>query len=415
MRRLTSKNIRPGGSRRHRLAGLAAMLVAMAIMAGPAETKPLSFGASLPLSGASASLGRSVHDGYQIAVDRINEKGGITIGEEIYHLALRLRDNQSDSDRATQQYAELVTRDRVDYLLGPYSSGDTLEAAAIAEKFHVLMVEGGGASREIFSRGYRCVFGTAPAAENYFASTVEMMTKLEPRPRTMALIVADDGFDAAVAAGVRQHAGQAGFDIVLDRQYSDPNGDFSALLAQIKAQPPDAILWGGHESAALRFLHEAKGLDVNPRHLASVTVGVPSANFRAALGKDAEYAFGMTPWVPSPLLRDRWFGDGQQFVQAFQRRYGYEPDYHVAAAVAAVETFAYALEAAATTDADKVCAAIAYSQFESLYATIHFAADGQIDLPQIVVQVQDGKIVPIYTDHFLNRPRYPVPGWNSRN
>ena len=80
-----------------------------------------------------------------------------------------------------------------------------------------------------------------------------------------------------------------------------------------------------------------------------------------------------------------------------------------------LETFAYALEAAGSLDREKVRDAIAKSDFECVYGPIRYQANGQIDLPQIVIQVQDGKIVPIYTDHFLNKPRYPVPAWNKRN
>jgi branched-chain amino acid transport system substrate-binding protein len=67
------------------------------------------------------------------------------------------------------------------------------------------------------------------------------------------------------------------------------------------------------------------------------------------------------------------------------------------------------------TDTERLREAVAQSDFESLYATMRFPSDGQIDLPQIVVQVQDGQVVPIYTDHFLNKPRYPAPGWSNRN
>jgi branched-chain amino acid transport system substrate-binding protein len=161
-------------------------------------------------------------------------------------------------------------------------------------------------------------------------------------------------------------------------------------------------------------MREAKSLDVHGRYLNSLTVGVPSHDFRTALGKDAEGVFGMTPWVISPVARDRWFGDGQQFAQLFQRRFTYEADYHVASAVADVETFAYALEAAGTLDREKVRDAIAKSDFESIYAPIRYQANGQIDIPQIVIQVENGQVVPIYSDHFLNKPNYPVPSWGKR-
>ncbi len=399
-----------------RCIGAVAGLAALAMLAAPARAEPdtITLGAALQLTGASANLGRYFRDGYQSAVERINEAGGLDLAGKRYRLALKVLDNQSDINLGVREYVQLVTHDKVDFLLGPYSSNETLDDSSIAEKYHVVMVEGGGASREIFNRGYSYIFGTSPPADDYFASTIAMMTKLDPRPKTLALVVADDAFDVAVAEGARRHAAKEGFALVLDKQYSEHNSDFSALLALVKSKAPDAILWGGHETEALNFLREAKSLDVNPKYLAALTVGVPSADFRAALGKDADDVFGMTPWLASPLLRDKWFGDARQFAARFHSRFGYEPDYHAASAVAAVETIARGIEAAGSLDMEKVRAAIAKSDFESIFARIRFAPNGQIDLPQIVVQVQAGRLVPIYTDLFLNKPLYPVPVWAKR-
>ena len=67
-----------------------------------------------------------------------------------------------------------------------------------------------------------------------------------------------------------------------------------------------------------------------------------------------------------------------------------------------------------TLDPKKVRDAIAGIDFQSLYARIRFGQNGQIDLPQIVVQIQGGEVVPIYTDHFIGKPKYPVPNWMAR-
>lgn len=377
--------------------------------------KTVTLGASLQLTGADANLARYFRDGYQIAVDRINEKGGIIISGETYRFALKILDNQSNVNLGVQQYVQLITREQVDFLLGPYGSSHTLDESSVAEKYRVPMVQGGGAAGQIYDRGYHYIFGTSPPADDYFGSTVEMMTKLAPRVHSLALLTADDAFDVSVRAGTVALAKADGIDVVVDQVYPEHNPNFTSLLALVKSKSPDAILLGGHETEALNFMREAKALDVSAGDLMSLTVGVPSADFRAALGKDAEGVFGMTPWVASPVARDRWFGDGQQFAQLVQRRLGYEADYHVATAVADVETYAYALEAAGSLDRDKVRDAIAKSDFDCIYAPIRYQANGQIDLPQIVIQVQDGKVVPIYTDHFLNKPRYPVPAWGKRN
>ena len=97
---------------------------------------------------------------------------------------------------------------------------------------------------------------------------------------------------------------------------------------------------------ALNFIRQAKSLDVNPRYFYAFTVGVPTADFRNALGKDAEYAFGMSSWLPNSNLKDRWFGDATTFAKLFKDKFGYEPDYHAASAAADVETFAVAIEKA---------------------------------------------------------------------
>lgn len=377
--------------------------------------KTVTLGASLQLTGADANLARYFRDGYQIAVDRINQQGGIAIDGATYRLALKILDNQTNVNLGVQQYVQLVTHEQVDFLLGPYGSSQTLDESSVAEKYRVPMVQGGGAAGQIYARGYRYIFGTSPRADNYFGSTLEMMTKLEPRAHSLALLTADDAFDVSLRAGTVALAKAKGIDVVVDQVYPEQNPNFTSLLALVKSKSPDAILLGGHETEALNFVREAKALNVSAGDLTSLTVGVPSADFRAALGKDAEGVFGMTPWVASPVARDRWFGDGQQFAQLVQRRFGYEADYHIASAVADVETFAYALEAAGSLDRDKVRDAIAKSDFDSVYAPIRYQPNGQIELPQIVIQVQDGKVVPIYTDHFLNKPRYPVPAWGKRN
>jgi len=374
----------------------------------------ITLGSAVQLSGKDANTGRYYRDGYQLAIDKINTKGGINVGGKTYTFKLDLLDNQSDTNLGVTLYTQLLTRDKVDFLLGSYSSNDVLVDSAVAEKYEMPFVQGGGASSQIFSRGYKYVFGTLPRAEDYFSSTIAMMGTLEPKPKTVALVVADDAFDVAVAQGTRELLKKAGLEIVLDQQYAQKSADFSSLLALVKSKAPDAILWGGLAAEVLDEIRQAKSLDVNPKGFTSFTVGVPTADFRKALDKDAEYAFGMTPWLPTGTSKDDWFGDDAQFNKEYIAKYGYEPDYHAASAAADVEVYAKALAKAGTLDKKVVRDVIAKIEFDSLYAHVKFAANGQIDVPQIAIQIQGGKIVPIYTDHMINKPIYPVPAWDKR-
>ena len=290
---------------------------------GSSSAKDIVLGASVQLTGPVANTGRYYRDAYQLAIDKINAAGGVKIGNESHKLALKLYDNQSDVNLSVRQYTQLVSQDKVDFLLGPFASNFALADSAVSEKYKIPMVQGGGASDQIFSRHFKYIFGTLAPASNYFGSTVEMMKGLNPAPKSVALLYADDAFDVSVAEGTRPKLKQAGLTLAMDERYSTNATDFNSLLSQIRSKNIDAVLVAGHETEILNFVRQAKSLAVAPK-MYSFTVGVPSEDFRKALGKDADYAFGMTAWLPSADLKDRWFGDAAQFAAAYKAKFGYD-------------------------------------------------------------------------------------------
>lgn len=382
--------------------------------AGAALAQDVLLGASVQLTGPVANTGRYYRDAYQLAIDKINAAGGVKIGGQSHKLALRLYDNQSDVNLSVRQYTRLVTEDKVNLLLGPFASNFALADSAVSEKYKIPMVEGGGASDQIFARKFNYIFGTLAPASNYFGSTVEMLKSLKPEPKSVALLYADDAFDVSVAEGTRPKLKQAGLNVVMDERYSTNATDFNSLLSQIKSKNVDVVLVAGHETEILNFVRQAKSLAVAPK-LYSFTVGVPSEDFRKALGKDADYAFGMTAWLPTPTLKDRWFGDAQQFAKEYKAKFGYDPDYHAASGAADVEALVQAMEDADSIDPQKVRDALAKIKFDSLYGPIAFNAQGQIDLPQVVIQVQGNQLAEIYgAKGFVKQPKYPMPAWSTR-
>jgi branched-chain amino acid transport system substrate-binding protein len=390
------------------------LAAALFFAVAPVSAATVDLGASVQLTGKDANTGRYYGDGYQITIDKINAGGGVKVGKDKQKLTLKILDNQSDVNLSVRQYVQLVTQDKVSLLLGPFSSNFALADSAISEKYSVPMIQGGGASDQIFSRGYKYIFGTLPAATEYFSSTVELMTKLNPAPKNVALVFADDAFDVSVADGTRALLNKAGMKVVVDQRYSDKASDFNSILSLIKSQPVEAILVAGHETEILNFIRQAKTLNVSPKFY-SFTVGVPTADFRNALGNDADYAYGMTSWLPSPTFKDEYFGNAEQFAAEYKKRFGYDADYHAASAAADVEAFVKAIEAAGTLDPNKVRDAIAKLDFDSLYGRIKFNAQGQISLPQTVVQVQKGKLVPVYGPKgMMEKPLYPMPAWGQR-
>src|SRR5258708_6327343 len=320
--------------------------------AGAAEDEIL-LGAAISQSGKYAREGKFYVDAYTIGVDAVNKAGGVKVGGKARKLALKLYDDQSDPALAARLCTKLVTSDKVNFLLGPYTSGIAIAASAVAEKYGIPMVEGGGAAGSIFDHGYEYIFGTLANAELYFQPAVEVAAKSTPPARTAALLFSNEAFDKSVAKGARKWLQEAKIDLVYDQEYQPANQDFSSVLTVIKSKSPDLVLVAGHEENSLAFIRQSQAADVNPK-MAVFTVGPPTGDFRKTLGKAAEYVYGVTTWLPEMEIADATFGSARAFAKQFQDRFGYEPDYHVASGVADVLAFKAAVEKVGGLDPKKV-------------------------------------------------------------
>jgi branched-chain amino acid transport system substrate-binding protein len=371
-------------------------------------------GSAISQTGKYAREGKFYIDAYTLTVDAINKSGGVKVGSKPYKFALKLYDDQSDPNLSVRLFTRLVTSDKVNFLLGPYSSGITIPASAVSEKYEIPMIQGGGASGKIFDRGYKYIFGTLPKAEFYFQSAIEAAANMTPPVRTAALLYSNEAFDRSVAEGARQWLKGQKLDKVYDEEYQPATQDFTSILAVIKSKNPDLILVAGHVENALNFIRQSQAADVNPK-MTIFTVGPPTADFRKTLGKAAEYAYGITPWLPDMDIGGEVFASASQFAKQFQQRFGYEADYHVASGAACVLAYKVAIERTSSLDPKKVRDALAALDVDTLYGRVKFEPTGQIAMGQVLVQIQDGKVVPVYIPgKVLAKPVYPTPKWAER-
>ncbi len=392
-----------------------AALAAVILGAGAAlAADEIVLGSAISQTGKYAREGKFYVDAYQLTVDAVNKAGGVRVGGKPYKLILRLYDDQSDPNLAVRLFTKLVTSDKVNVLLGPYSSGITIPASAVSEKYEIPMVQGGGASGKIFDRGYKYIFGTLPKAEFYFQAAIEAAAKLTPRVQTAALLYSNEAFDRSVAEGSRQWLKEQRIDKVYDEEYQPATQDFTSVLAVLKSKKPDLVLLAGHEENSLNFIRQAQAADMSAKMMV-FTVGPPTADFRKTLGKAAEYIYGITPWLPDMDVGGEIFKSAREFAKQFEERFGYQADYHVASGAADVLAYKFAIEKAGSLDPKKVRDALAALDVETFYGRVKFEATGQIAMGQVLVQIQGGKLVPVYAfGKTLGKAVYPAPTWSQR-
>ncbi|NOX26066.1 MAG: amino acid ABC transporter substrate-binding protein [Deltaproteobacteria bacterium] len=395
---------------------VALLAVALFGAVGPqtaaAQAKTIKLGCAISFTGAKSRSGKLYRDAYNMAVKQVNDDGGVKVGGEAYQLKIVYYDDKSNPGESSKLIEKLLAEDKVNFLLGPYSSGITIPDSLVARRYRVPMIEGGGASGKIFSHGNKYVFGTLPPAGQYFKSTLEMTQTLKPAPKTLALLYADDKFDVSVAEGTKKLAAGMGLKIVLFEKYAEHTSDFNSILTKIKAANAEMVLVAGHTEESLNFTQQAKELNVSPK-LIGMTVGPSEADFRKSLGADANYIFGVASWSPQMNFPGFLLPDTQEFVKKFKAKFNYDPDYHNASAFANVAVFKDAIERAGSLDAAAVRNAIAKTDLKTIYGRVRFAKNGQMKGASVVLQIQGGEVYQVFPDG-VRPPIYPFPAWKSR-
>jgi branched-chain amino acid transport system substrate-binding protein len=384
----------------------------MSLNAGALAKDTIKFGCAMSFTGKKSRTGKLYVDSLKLAMATINKSGGIKVGDKSYKIEIKFYDDKSSPSESAKLIEKLITEDKVNFLLGPYSSGVTIPDSIVAQRYKIPMVEGGGASGKIFSRNNPFIFGTLPAAGQYFRTTLEMLAGFKPKPRKVAIIYGDDKFDISVAKGAKKIVEKQGMKVVLYEKISESSADFNTILTKVKSLNPDALLMAGHTEGGINLVQQAKELNVNVKMI-SLTVGPSEADFRKSLGKDAEYIFGVASWSPQMNFNGIIFKNTKEFVKIFKEKYNYDPDYHNASAVAELAVYKSAIERTGSLDPLKVRDAIAKTKIETIYGPVEFNPNGQIKGSSVVLQIQGGQVYQVYPKG-TKKPIYPMPKWKER-
>src|SRR6266508_5268457 len=377
------------------------------------------FGAAISITGKTAKEGQYTRDGYMFYKDTINDMGGIKVGGKTYKVDVKFYDDESNSDRTAQLYEKLINEDKVNFLLGPYGSAPTGTAAPIAEKYKLPMVEANGAAESIFSKGYKYTFAVLSPAKNYLRGVIDLVKQKDPAIKTVAILGENEPFSKEVADGAAEYAKEKGLDVVYQDLYPTGTQDVSALLTNLKGKNPDLLLGSGHLQDSLLIVKQAKDLGISPKAI-GFSVGPSSPEFRANLGKSADYIFGATQWTEALTYNgeDAWktpkaFGDA---FRAKHPSYKIVP-YQVAESAVAVIAYQKAIEKAGTIEPTRVRDALAALDIMTFYGKIKFDARGvNIYKPMAVEQYQpDGNKYTVWPQEVAEKSSlYPMPAWDKR-
>lgn len=360
--------------------------------------EPIKFGTTQALTGHYEDFGIEQLRGLQMWVEDVNERGAL-LGRPV---SLTYYDDYSRDAGTAEGFLKLLVHDKVEFLIGPYSSSLTLEASAIAERFGVPMVATGASSEEIWSRGLNNIFGIDTPTGNYLEG---FTLAREVGASTVALLYADTEFPREVAQSMRDNASANGLRIVLDESYPPPQRNFDPLADKLAQVNADLIFGASYLDDSVALTRALKRKGVKPKMLA-FTVGPTLREFGDLLGEDAQGVVGLVQWLRSIRLPG-----AQDFAYRYRQRYGENPGVHAAIGYSAGQVMETAIRLAGTTEHAAVRKQLRTMYFRSLLGKYQVDANGrQIGKRNYLLQWQDNKRRLIAPQKLAERALiYPLP------
>jgi branched-chain amino acid transport system substrate-binding protein len=408
-------------NRRFLFAGVAlAALSAAAVMPAAAEDDTITLGAAVSITGNYSTNGKNTRDGYELAIKRVNETGGVKVGGKTYKLKVVYYDDESTPARGAQLAERLIAQDGVKFMLGPYSSGLTKAIAPVTEKYKIPMVEANGADRDLFTQGYKYIFAVLSTSEQYISEAVTLAAEVvkqqlrDPKTFKLAIVTENDPFSQDVRAGVMDDAKKYGMPIVIDDKFPRDINDMSPTLTKVRALRPDLLVISGHDKGAIlgvRSLYEGR-VDVP---MVAMT-HCDSAQVAEKFGKNADFILCASQWDRSLNYSDEWFGAAEQYAQLFQKEFNYAPPYQAAESTAGVLVFTDALRRAGSLDPQTVRDAIAKTDLATFYGPVKFDDTGKnIAKPMVLYQIQNAEYKLVAPPKVASAKfMYPMPPWAER-
>ncbi|MGH8769535.1 MAG: ABC transporter substrate-binding protein, partial [Burkholderiales bacterium] len=291
------------------------------------RAKEVKIGVIFDYTGPFAAGGsQAAAIGTKIAIDMINERGGV----EGYTINAIYADAQSKAEVAINEAIRLLDQEKVDLVMGVYSSAHCVPMAQKVDAAKKFMWANVCTASTVFKgKNLRYVFRPQVHTDQFgFAScsllneTAKTRFNKDPKDLKVAIIYEDGPYGAGVAAGNEETCKKFGMQIVLKEGYSATAPDLSSLVTKLRRARADVILHTGYNPDITLFWRQAR--EQGLRWAALIGHGAGYAQFdklRDSLGKDSEFILDVDP-VPAQLLDPKSLAPGLgQLTQEMVKRY----------------------------------------------------------------------------------------------
>ncbi|MDO9411111.1 MAG: amino acid ABC transporter substrate-binding protein [Pseudolabrys sp.] len=383
---------------------------------------PIRIGLSLSLTGPTAAAGKQVLAGLEIWRDDINAKGGLLDRP----VQLVYYDDQGTPANAPGIYAKLMSVDKVELLIGPYSTNVIAAAmpAIIQNKRTTIGIFGLGANGSFKYPKYFSMNSQGQSTSNYSKCVFDLAAQQNPKPTRIALIGADAEYSRNALDGAKANAKAMGMEIVFDRTYPLSTTDYTSIVRAMAATKPDVVFYATLPVDTVGLIKASTELKFKPKMVGGAMLGLLVTGIKQNLGEQINGYISNEFYIPAPSLQ---FDGTAKMMKDYQAKAGAAgidplgftyPPY----AYAAGQILAKAVTETKSLDDDKLGAYLRDNSFDTVIGPVKFGENGEWTTPRIIcIQFQGiqggdlaqfsdwNKQVVVYPDQYKSgKLQYPL-------
>jgi branched-chain amino acid transport system substrate-binding protein len=377
------------------------------------KNAPLVIGASLPLTGDFSEPGTAAQQGYQVWADMVNKEGGLLDRQ----VKLEITDDASDQNIMVTDYTRLITQDKVDLLLGSFSSLLNIPASAVAERQQMVYICPACGSPDMFSRGFHFIFFSQPARAIHQADLFSDWVAALPadqRPKTAAYPAQDDPFAAPVVDGIREKLEAAGIKTVYAKIYPPETANYESIASAIKASGAEMVAQGSVFEDGVGLVRSFIKIGYSPKVMFQTTAPSLGSQYSDGVGAaNTEGIFYAVSWSS-----EADYSINKQFIDSYIAKFGGEANAipeDAADAFAAAQVLQAAVEGVGSLDQQKLADWLHSHTVDTILGPLSWDETGAPQQAFILAQWQSGtpEIVAPKEVATSTTIVFPKPDWQS--
>jgi branched-chain amino acid transport system substrate-binding protein len=362
------------------------------------------------LSGDFSGDGKATEEGYKTWAAFQNAHGGI-LGHQV---KLTFLSDGSSPTQVVTNYQKLITVNKVNFVLGPYSTLLTRPASQIANRYGFVMLEGIGGGPTVFQSGLHNVFDVSASAAYQMITFAKWLASTQ-KPQPVAYATMDDPFIKPELDGARSYLSQHGFSSAVYKVYPLETSDFTPIASAIAASHAKVVLLGSMPPDGYGFIQDFIQDHYNPQLLVEASGPDQGAEFVKAVGATNTEAI----MVPNTWYPGSTFYQNSQMVAQYLKLYGGTAaniSADVAEAFSAGQVLAQAVDHLKSLSNSKLQAYLhSGATFQSVQGPVRFASDGEnAGATPYVFQWQKGNLIPVLPTGADSKPiEATKPAWGT--